>query len=100
MPYLVVGQYLWWIVFSFYQQLKEEVNRETEPLLPNGHVTQGRIQTSVLGGAINIGLMGPMGGAILRNPYLSHVNFSVLGGAIAPTAPPPGSATDVTIVIS
>lgn len=38
MPYIVVGQYLWWIVFSFYQQLREEVDRETDPLLPNGHV--------------------------------------------------------------
>ncbi len=51
-------------------------------------LNQGRIQTSVLGGAIYVGLMGLPEGAILRNPYLSHVNFPVLGGAIAPVALP------------
>jgi len=49
---------------------------------------QGRIQTSVLGWAIHIGLMELPEGAILRNPYLSRVNFPVLGGAIAPVALP------------
>ena len=51
-------------------------------------MNQGRIQTSVLGGAINIGLTGLPEGAILRKPYLSHVNIPVLGGAIAPVALP------------
>jgi len=78
----------------------DELQHEAETLFDLEPCNHGRIQTSVLGGAINIGLMALLEGAILRNPYLSHVNFPVLGGTIAPVALPLDPPLLVTMISS